>query len=189
MLASGRSLQAWKASAVTENPEASDIDPTAQPGERSDRDWQSIAFAGVLFAAGLVFLVQSFAIRSQAGLWPRGLATLLVALAAAQLFILIRRWRLAATPEAVAPAPASEPGFLASGAARRSFTALWLLVYCVGAQWVGFGPAMVVMMPLYMWLMGYRRPIAIVLITAGAAASMTYVFDAVAFVPVWKGGL
>ena len=67
--------------------------------------------------------------------------------------------------------------------------ALWLAGYCLAAQVFGFGPVMVVMMPLYMWLMGYRRPVAIVLITAGATVAMTYVFDAVAYVPVWRGGL
>lgn len=165
---------------------ANEADPLADGGPETG--WSAIAFAVLMLAAGVVFLVQALSIRSQAGIWPRGLAALLIAFALAQIFILLRRRRLAGGPAVATPSVRSA-GLLESSPVRQAFTALWLAGYCLAAQVFGFGPVMVVMMPLYMWLMGYRRPVAIVLITAGATVAMTYVFDAVAYVPVWRGGL
>jgi len=174
---------------MTDNAQAYEAEE-AQPSEdiSPDHGWAGIIFAAVLLCTGLVFLVQSLSIKSQAGLWPRGLAIGVVVLSAVQVVIALRERRVLGAPPAPPKQPAV-PGLLGTGAARRAFTALWLLVYCIAAQIVGFGPAMLVMMPLYMWLMNYRRPVMILLVTAGSAVSMTYLFDAVANVPVWVGGL
>lgn len=137
-----------------------------------------IGFAAVVTLLGVVFLIQSLQIQSQAGIWPRILAISLVLLAGAQTILaVVQRLKQ----------PSSHAIALPSW--RRLFTAAWLLLYCVAAQWVGFGAAMLVFVPVYMVVMGYRKPIWIVLITAGFALGLTFVFDTVANVPVWSSRL
>jgi len=137
-----------------------------------------IAFASFITSLGIVFLVQSMQIQSQAGVWPRILAISLVLLAGAQtISAVLQRLRRSSHHSIALPSW------------RRLFTAAWLLGYCVASQWVGFGVAMLVFVPVYMFVMGYRRPLWIVLITAGFAVGLTFVFDTVANVPVWSSRL
>jgi hypothetical protein len=146
---------------------------------------RSIAFTAVLLVVGLVFLLQSSAIGTQAAIWPRGLAILLVALTALRLGILI--WKRRRNP--IVPAGGLGVARLEGGTRRRIFTACWLVAYCLVARLVGFGPALLVFIPVYMWVCDFRRPLWIAAITVGSAIVITLLFDVVASVPVWDARL
>lgn len=144
--------------------------------------WGETAFAATLFAAGAAFLVGGFGISSPAATWPRGLAAILVALMGLQLCRLVAE-RLRRPRQGVQ----RRGRFPSAGALRQVFTAVWLLGFCLAAARFGFGLSMVVMAPIYMWAMGFRRPVGVVLVTAGLAVAATYVFGTIAFVPIWEG--
>ena len=157
-----------------------------------DESLAAIGWTFLLFALGAAFLVQSLSIRTQAAVWPRGLAILLIALTGLKLILSVRRrWLAARTADnpAVGRPVAAAVGTPSDTVRRRVFTAGWLLVYCLVAQYLGFGPTMLVMLPLYMWVCGYRRPVWIAAITIGSAVAMTLLFETVANVPIWEGRL
>jgi len=152
--------------------------PEDDESPASDTSIGGIGFAALVTIAGIVFLIQSLQIQSQAGIWPRILAIALVLLAGAQtISAVVQRLKQASLRSFEVPS------------SRRLFTAAWLLAYCAAAQWVGFGVAMLAFVPVYMVVMGYRRPLWILLITAGFAVGITFVFDTVANVPVWSSRL
>lgn len=165
-----------------QNEQTVDLPDDDHDSHSTDTSLGSICFAAILAIVGIVFFWQSLQNNSPAGLWPRMLAGALVLLAGAQTIkAVLLRLRMAA------PATPSLPS--RTSLFRQIFTAAWLLTYCLVAQMVGFGPAMLVFVPAYMLVMGYRNPIWIVLVTAGFAVGLTLMFDTVANVPVWSSRL
>ncbi|MBI1622403.1 tripartite tricarboxylate transporter TctB family protein [Aquamicrobium zhengzhouense] len=161
---------------------APEIDLIEDEGPAPDSSTGGIGFASLVCVAAIVFLIQATNIQTQAGLWPSMLAGTLIVLAGAQtIFAILQRMR---HNSAALEQQGSEPFSL-----RRIFTAGWLFAYCLVAQWVGFGPAMLVFVPVYMFVMGYRKPLWIVAVTAGFAVGLTLMFDTVANVPVWSSRL
>jgi len=145
----------------------------------ADSSAGGIGFAAIVTIVGLVFFLQSLQIHSQAGLWPRMLSIALVVFAGTQTITAIlarRKFPLQATR-------GQQPN---GSTYRRVFTAVWLSAYCIAAQMIGFGPAMLVFVPIYMWVMGYRKPLWILIVTGGFAAGLSLMFDTVANVPIWS---
>ncbi|AXV17873.1 hypothetical protein CYG48_18965 (plasmid) [Neorhizobium sp. SOG26] len=159
-----------------------DLPEDDDDGPANEASLGSIGFAAVVAIVGIVFFWQSLQNNSPAGLWPRMLAGALVLLAGAQTVTAILT-RLRAPQQETHSAPPR------ASLHRKIFTAAWLLVYCLVAQLTGFGPAMLVFVPAYMLVMGYRNPIWIVVVTAAFALGLTLMFDTVANVPVWSSRL
>ena len=59
------------------------------------------------------------------------------------------------------------------------------MAYGVIAKYIGFGPPMLVFIPIFMWVNNFRRPGWIILITLATAAGLTLLFGTVAVVPIW----
>ncbi len=162
---------------------ADEIDLIDEETPSTDDSRSAIAFSALMLVAGVVFFVGTLSMSSQAATWPRVLSVPLIVMAAAQLALSLRS-RMRSLPAATANDPARH-----TGNRRRALTAIWLAVYCVASQWVGFGPALLVLTPAYMWLFGFRRPLWIAVITIMFAAGLTFVFEVVANVPMWSARL
>lgn len=144
-----------------------------------------IAFALFLLLIGGWFLIQSIQIHSNASIWPRALASLLILLSAIRtVTALIDRHRIAAARVAK-PNPA-EAWWRSQLTTRRLFTAGWLVTYCISALFFGFGWPMLVFVPVYMWFAGFKRPIWILCITLLVAVCLTLLFDTVVGVRLWE---
>jgi hypothetical protein len=139
-----------------------------------------VIFPALIFVLAVVFFVKSLAIDSSAEIWPRTLALLLAMLAAAQTILALRP---------VLSSWGQVPRIDGRVAARRAFTALWMLAFACIAPFTGFGVVILVMMPLYMWLAGVRRPLHILVATLATAALVTLIFANVAGVPIWEADL
>ena len=166
------------------------IDPIADelPDEElpvAENSLVAIGFAAVIMLVGIVYFIQSMSIHSQAGLWPRILSVTLILFAGAQTLVTVMSRRNARRAQTLV----ADKFELDASLFRRVFTALWLLAYCLVAQMVGFGIAMLVFLPVYMWVMGFRNLIWIVLLTLGYGFALTLIFDAVANVPMWSSRL
>jgi hypothetical protein len=176
---------------------------TSQAAESSPQDFiiedprvpetslRAIGFTALLLLVGVVFIVKTASIHSQAAIWPRGLAVLLIALTGLRLGLQL--WHRAqlgpSASEAVVPAGPLGWAGIEVATWRRIFTAAWLVGYCVVSSLVGFGPAMLVFIPVYMWVCGFRRPLWVAAITIGSAVAMTLLFDGVVHVPIWDARL
>jgi hypothetical protein len=154
-----------------------------------EQSLRSILFVLLLLVVGIIFMVETGSVRSQAALWPRGLAVLLIALTALRLGLLLRRRVRDPLPPAPDPAPGATRYGIDAATWRRLFTAGWLIGYCIVARFVGFGPAMLVFVPVYMWVNDFRRPLWIAAITIGSAIAMTLLFGTVVHVPMWDARL
>jgi hypothetical protein len=168
-------------------PEASE---TVEDEAASDHGEEAVladgSAAGLLFTfavlgLSVLFLVRSFAIDSDAEIWPKVIAGLLTILAGLHLLrSLVARARNAPQP--------TDP--LARDRLRhRAFTAGWLVAYALVARTTGFGVATLVFVPIYLVASGMRSPVWIAAVTAFAAAALTVLFGVFAGVPIWEGRL
>lgn len=159
-------------------------DPLAELDEPagSDRGIGALVFTAALLLFGVVILLETMGIRSQARHWPRILAIGLIGVAALRL--LLDAMHLSRRPW-VAVRGGDRVLGLRPVAWRQILTAVWIVVFVLLAPMVGFGIACLVLMPVYMWLAGFRRPVWIVLITLAAVGVLTLLFDTVANVPMW----
>lgn len=148
--------------------------------DRTAATWGEAAFSAVLVGAAGVFFVKALAINSSAELWPRSLAGLLLVLS---LILLIRN---------VAPLLAGgiAPRITVGPAGRRRLaTAGWILLFCLAARHTGFGIALLVLMPPYIWFSGLRNPLTVIGSTLFMLLVVWLLFDVMADVPLWETGL
>lgn len=147
----------------------------------ADGSAAGLLFTVVVLGLSVVFLVRSFAINSDAEIWPKVIAGLLTFLAGLHLLrSLVARARSAPQP--------TDP-LARDRLRRRAFTAGWLIAFALVARTTGFGVATLVFVPTYLVASGMRSPIWIAAVTAFAAAALTVLFGVFAGVPIWEGRL
>lgn len=162
---------------IVSNPDITLAEDTAQqaPPLRGE-----LAFAAALFGAACLFFYKARMIDSEAEIWPRTLAFLLILLS----FLQVARCTRTIFVKKLGPPIADLRALL-----RRLFTVGWIGTYCLVAPWAGFGLAMAVLMPAYMWLAGERRLWIIGVATVVAVTLVSFVFGGVAGVPIWEADL
>jgi len=159
----------------------------ADPDDVVERGTGAMLFTLALLLFGIVILVQSMGIRSQAQHWPRILSIGLIAVTALRLIIDgYSLWRARQAQPSAGRWTFAMPG---TAAMRQIFTALWMITFVLVAPLVGFGFAALVLMPVYMWVYGFRRPVWIIVTTALSVGAFSLLFDTVANVPMWSNRL
>ncbi|MGI6028287.1 MAG: tripartite tricarboxylate transporter TctB family protein [Candidatus Heteroscillospira sp.] len=148
-----------------------------------------LLFGVVLFANSFGFPeIQGGSIQD-AGAWPRIVAALLIFFTCLALYEDYKNWkREKALPESERPDPTKAEGYDPKGRRRMLGAVTLMLLYMVfGLKYLGFIASSLVFIPLFMYLLGNRKPIVIILNTLAVTILCYLLFCKFMMIPLPRG--